>query len=129
MSSRGRLTKTPAQYLATRDSRREFSYEAMLASGRTSWGVGDRVRVYRTRAGAGAVVAESRDADAEHADRRDYDVDHYSRLLRDTFAARLARAFAPADFESVFADPDQLSLFTPLISTIHSVLTTVHRET
>ena len=129
VSSRVRLTKTPAQYLATRDSRREFSYEAMLASGRTSWGVGDRVRVYRTRAGAGAVVAESRDADAEHADRRDYDVDHYSRLLRDTFAARLARAFAPADFESVFADPDQLSLFTPLISTIHSVLTTVRRET
>ena len=129
VSSRVRLTKTPAQYLDTRDSRREFSYEAMLASGRTSWSVGDRVRVYRTRTGVGDVVAEAGGAIDGRADRRDYDVDHYSRLLRDTFAARLARAFAPADFESVFADPDQLSLFTPLISTIRCVLTTVRRET
>ena len=48
---------------------------------------------------------------------------HYSRLLLETFAARLARAFAPGDFAVVFADPDQLSLFTPPIESIHSILT------
>ena len=128
VSSRVRLTKTPAQYLNTRDSRRELSYEAMLASGRTAWSIGDRVRVYRTRTGAG-IAAEAGDPGEARTDCRDYDVAHYSRLLRDTFAARLARAFAPGDFAFVFADPDQLSLFTPLITTIHSVLTAVQRET
>jgi hypothetical protein len=44
---------------------------------------------------------------------RDYDVEHYVRQLRETFAARLVRAFAPDDFEALFADPDQPSLFTP----------------
>nr|MBA2543953.1 ribonuclease H-like domain-containing protein [Deltaproteobacteria bacterium] len=34
VSSRVRLTKTPAEYLATRESRRELAYEAMLAAGR-----------------------------------------------------------------------------------------------
>lgn len=44
-------------------------------------------------------------------------------LLRDTFAARLARAFAPGDYVVVFADRDQPSLFMPPIATIHSVVT------
>src|SRR5206468_1336573 len=35
VSSRVRLTKTPADYLATRETRRELPYEAMLAAGRT----------------------------------------------------------------------------------------------
>jgi DNA polymerase, archaea type len=122
VSSRVRMTKTPAHYLETRDSRREFSYEAMLASGRTTWSVGDKVRVYRTKTGSGGVVAESDDASTEDTDRRDYDVDHYSRLLRDTFAARLARAFTPGDFTAMFADPDQFSLFSPDIPSIRSVL-------
>ena len=119
VSSRVRLTKTPSQYMESRDSRRELSYEALLASGRTSWSLGDRVRVYRTRTGSG-VVPEGGDA---NADVRDYDVGHYSRLLLETFAARLARAFTPGDFAVVFADPDQLSLFTPPIDSIHSILT------
>src|SRR5262249_41517603 len=37
VSSRVRLTKTPAEYAETRESRRELAYEAMLASGRTTW--------------------------------------------------------------------------------------------
>jgi DNA polymerase, archaea type len=125
VSSKVRLTKTPAQYLATRDTRRELPYEAMLASGRTSWSVGDRIRVYRTRSGPGGVIEESEDESVaiEIADRRDYDVDHYARLLRQTFAARLARAFTPAGFEALLADPDQMSLFTPPIATILPVLT------
>ena len=114
VSSRVRLTKSPERYLAARDSRRELSYEAMLASGRSSWSVGDRVRVYRTKSGAGVIE--------EDADRRDYDVDHYARVLRESFAVRLARAFTPDGYETVFGDPDQLSLFTPPFATINTVL-------
>jgi DNA polymerase I len=110
-----RLTKSPEQYRKTRDSRRELPYEAMLANGRTSWTVGDRIRVYRTRSGSGGLV--------EDADPRDYDGDHYARVLRETFAERLARAFTPEDYEAVFADPDQMSLFAPLVAGIHTVLT------
>ena len=49
--------------------RRELPYEAMLASGKTEWSAGDRVRVYRTTAGSGRVVSEpddeSGDADVD----------------------------------------------------------------
>ena len=124
VSSKVRLTKTPAEYLETREVRRELAYEAMLASGRTSWRAGDRVRIYRTHSGAGGVIEESEDeiVAAESAQARDYDVDYYARLLRETFAARLARAFTPSDYEALFADPDQMSLFTPPIATITTVL-------
>ncbi|MDQ6634498.1 MAG: DNA polymerase II, partial [Gemmatimonadota bacterium] len=124
VSSRVRLTKTPEQYLAVRDKRRELSYEAMLASGRSAWRIGERVRVYRTGSGSGGVVPDAEDSGAEAADRRDYDVEHYVRVLHDNFAARLARAFTLADFDAVFADPEQLSLFTPSLGTIRTVLTT-----
>src|ERR1700730_8492429 len=79
----------------------ELPYEAMLASGRTSWGVGDRIRVYRTKSGSGGVIQESEDETVatETTNGRDYDVDHYARLLRETFAARLTRAFTLADCE------------------------------
>jgi len=124
VSSRVRLTKTPARYIETRDSRRELPYEAMLASGRTSWSIGDRVRVYRKKGGSGGMVEEGGEEAVviEGADRRDYDVDHYARLLRDTFAARLARAFTPEDYPAIFADPDQLSLFTPPVATMRTIL-------
>jgi DNA polymerase I len=122
VSSRVRMTKTPEEYLEVRESRRELQYEAMLASGRTTWSVGDKVRVYRTRAGGGGVVQEAGDAAADAIDRRDYDIDYYSRILRDTYASRLAKAFTPGDFAALFADPDQFSLFTPPIGSIRSVL-------
>jgi DNA polymerase, archaea type len=115
VSSRVRLTKIPAEYRGTRESRRELAYEAMLASGRTQWSVGDRVRVYRTRSG-GAVI------DEEGGDRRDYDVNHYARVLRETFAARLERAFSAADYEAVFGDPEQMTLFGPELETVRTVL-------
>jgi DNA polymerase elongation subunit (family B) len=125
VSSRVRLTKSPAKYAETRESRREFAYEALLASGRTSWRVGERVRVYRTHSGGGAVVASAEeDASGRDADPRDYDVDHYARVLRDTYAARLARALTPTDFAAVFADPDQLSLFAPSTAAMRPILDT-----
>ena len=118
VSSSVRLTKTPEQYLERRECRRELAYEALLASGRTSWSIGDRVRVYRTASGGGGMV----DDVPGSSDRRDYDVYHYARVLRETFAVRLERAFAPPDYEAVFGNPDQLSLFAPPVETISTVL-------
>jgi DNA polymerase elongation subunit (family B) len=124
VSSRVRLSRTPAEYLATRDSRRELAYEALLAAGRRSWMAGDRVRVYRTQAGSGALVAEpGRDPVTSGPDPRDYDVDYYGHVLRESFGARLARALAPEDFAAVFADPEQPSLFAPSFATMVTVLT------
>jgi DNA polymerase elongation subunit (family B) len=124
VSSRVRLTKTPARYAETRAARRELAYEALLASGRTRWRAGERVRVYRTQGGAGAVVAgDGEGGDDGRGDPRDYDVEHYARVLRDNFAVRLARALAPADFAAVFAGADQLSLFEPPTAAMRPVLT------
>lgn len=122
MSSRVRLTKTPARYLASRDRRRELPYEALLMSGRTEWRVGERIRVYRKQNGeAGLVGLDDDDADAA----RDYDVDHYVRQLRDTYATRLARAFRPDDFNELVSDPDQLSLLPPSYGTMKPILSRV----
>jgi DNA polymerase elongation subunit (family B) len=125
VSSRVRLSRTPAQYLALRDSRRELTYEAMIASGRTAWSAGERVRVYRTETGCGAVLPDPDDDGfvPGSGDRRDYDVDHYVRVLGETFAVRLERAFTPGDYAAVFADPDQPSLFPPSLAAIRTVLT------
>jgi DNA polymerase, archaea type len=125
VSSTVRLTRSPAEYLGSRDRRRDAAYEAMLTGGQRSWRVGDRVRVYRTMAGALAVVGsrEEEDAGAEADDRRDYDVDYYLGQLRRTYAARLARAFTPEDFGTVFADPGQPSLFGEPLADAHPILT------
>jgi DNA polymerase elongation subunit (family B) len=129
VTSRVRLTKTPAQYFSTRTSRQELAYEAVLASGRTSWSVGEHVRVYRTQRGGGRVVEDDNDADdVPGTDPRDYDVEHYVRVLRDNFASRLARAFAPDDYAAVFADPDQLTLFAPSLAGVRPILTRITDE-
>ncbi|MCA9679007.1 MAG: DNA polymerase II, partial [Myxococcales bacterium] len=128
VASRVRLSKTPAEYQATRDGRREAPYEAMLAAGRHRWDAGARIRIYRTVGGAAAVAPDPDDERAELpavADPRDYDVDHYVRVLRGAFAVRLARAFTPDDFATVFGDPDQLSLFATPLASIRPVLTIV----
>jgi hypothetical protein len=70
---------------------------------------------------AGHPVAPSSD-DLPDADPRDYDIDYYVRLLRTTYAERLARAFDREDFATVFADPDQLSLFATPLESIQPVL-------
>ncbi|MEO6529107.1 MAG: ribonuclease H-like domain-containing protein [Gemmatimonadaceae bacterium] len=122
VSSRVRLTKTPAQYEESMTKRRELAYEAVLASGRTRWSVGERVRVYRRENGDGG-LATSSDEDTPIPDLRDYDAEHYARVLRTTYAERLATALSPEDFEEVFADPDQFSLFAPSIGAIRTRLT------
>jgi DNA polymerase elongation subunit (family B) len=121
VSSRVRLTKSPEEYLETRESRRELPYEAMLATNRPAWSVGDRVRVYRARHGVGRIVADAGEP-GEGEDPRDYDVEWYVRLLRETFASRMVRAFTADDFASVFPNPDQLSLFASDIRTVRAIL-------
>jgi DNA polymerase, archaea type len=168
VTARVRLTKRPDQYLATRDSRRELSYEAVLASGRTTWTAGERVRIYRGTRGRACLWREPDDADADDAaataaddadddadltepaapiaaagavappadprdaageldarDPRDYDVEHYLRVLRDTYAARLVRALTPEDFAAIFADPDQPSLFARPLRDARPILTPI----
>jgi hypothetical protein len=71
---------------------------------------------------------ESEGGANEAADARDYDVDHYVRALRESFASRLARAFTPADFEAIFADPEQPSLFPLSPRTMHTCLTSHYRS-
>jgi len=131
VSTEVRLTKTPDQYAATREQRRELAYEALLSSGRQTWGSGERVRVYRALGGRAALLAlDSADADEpgsgavdRSASPHDYDAEYYVRLLHDTFAARLARALEPEVFAEVFADPRQLGLFTRSLAQAQPILT------
>jgi DNA polymerase, archaea type len=127
VSAEVRLTKTPAQYLSTRERRRELPYEALLGAGRSSWNAGERVRVYRAQGGRAALLpASGRDEATRDQAPRDYDVDYYLRQLGETFAARLARALDPETFAAVFADPEQLSLFDVPLARARPVLTVLH---
>jgi DNA polymerase elongation subunit (family B) len=130
VSSRVRLTKTPERYLASREERRELAYEALLAGGRTSWAVGERVRAYRTESGGAGLAEEGEDGERadSQADPRDYDVEHYVRILREQFAGRLARALTPEVFAAVVADPDQPSLFDASLAGAVPVLTRIGGE-
>ena len=127
VSSRVRLTKTPERYLAGRERRRELTYEALLAAGRTTWSIGERIRVYRTASGGAGLVGDGEDGartDAA-ADPRDYDVEHYVRVLRDIFGERLARALRPEHLLAIVADPSQPSLFDDELATATTILTDV----
>ena len=126
VSSRVRLTKTPAQYLESRESRREHSYEAMLAAGRRAWRRGERIRMFRTREGSAGLVTDRAATPGEPNDPRQYDVEHYVRVLRDSFASRLVRALAPADYAALFADPAQGALFPPAFADMRPVLREEH---
>jgi DNA polymerase elongation subunit (family B) len=126
VTARVRLTKSAAQYQATRGHRRELPYEAALASGRTEWAPGERVRVYRAAGGRAGLLPEPEGDDpAEEgaADPRDYDAEYYVRVLRVTFASRLVRALLPADFAEVVADPEQPSLFAATLKEARPILT------
>jgi DNA polymerase elongation subunit (family B) len=128
VSTRVRLTKTPAEYLSTRAQRRELSYEALLNHGHADWTPGERIRVYRIAKGRAGLLV---DPDApplpgalpRDPDPRDYDVDYYLRLLRETYAARLVRGLSPDDFAAICADPEQPSLFERSLSKARPTLT------
>jgi DNA polymerase, archaea type len=126
LASQLRLTKSPQAYLAARSSRRETAYEALLHSGRDQWKVGEQIKVYRATGGRAALLPEPSESSPLQAGQidppRDYDVAYYVRLLRETFAARLARAFTPDDFATLTSDPEQPSLFAPPITSIQPCL-------
>ncbi|MEQ1832597.1 MAG: ribonuclease H-like domain-containing protein [Candidatus Eisenbacteria bacterium] len=122
VSSRVRLTKSAAQYAATRSERREHAYEALLAAGRRDWRRGERVRVYRAGDGSAGLVHERPPGSGGPPDERRYDVEHYLRVLKGQYAARLARAFEPHDAAALFADPGQESLFPVAFEHMRAVL-------
>jgi len=140
MGSRVRLSKSPEVYLASRASRPESQYEALLGAGRTRWYPGERVRFYRTRnksyvwlpdetlepsfrgewedeavpatnGSAGPPKDQGMIVGEAVANRRDYDVEHYLNVLVSSYASRLRKAFAPHDFEQLFRLDAQTGLF------------------
>jgi len=121
VAARVRLRKSPDAYAQTRSTRRDFAYEAMWQHSNGRWNVGDRVRVYRAADGSGRVLDEVDGEVWVEQDPRAYDIPYYVALLRRTFAARLARAFQSADFDVVFADTEQLPLFTPVLESIRPI--------
>jgi DNA polymerase elongation subunit (family B) len=125
MTALVRLSKSRGEYDAVREKRREAAYEAMLNAGRERWEHGERVRVYRAAGGTPALWQEPETPNAP--DQRDYDVPHYLRLLRETFAARLAKAFAPDDFAALFGDTERPSLFAPPVESVRALLTEVEK--
>ena len=55
---------------------------------------------------------------AQMAERRDYEVEHYLRVLVTSYAARLRKAFEPDDFEQLFRPDGQAGLFDRPVETI-----------
>jgi DNA polymerase, archaea type len=128
-----RLSKKPEVYHASRQSHLEPAYEALIKAGRTQWHPGERVRFYRSTKGYIWLPDETEEtatnndwqtntkedqssrtmltSSKELANRRDYDIEYYTRLLTTSYAARLRKAFAPAAFDQLFRSHTQLSLF------------------
>src|SRR6266571_2764914 len=136
VATRMRLSKDSTTYLASRAKHTEAQYEALLAAGRTQWRAGERVRFYRAPQGIpiwlpdeaddAAPIADEEDADEVEAneetllsapstapltDRRDYDSEHYLRILRDSYAERLRVVFEAEDFSQLFRLDGQQGLF------------------
>jgi DNA polymerase, archaea type len=103
-----RLTKTPQEYAESK--RKESIYEAMLASNRTHWREGERVKIYKTQQGQWLVF------DHEQEKQPDYDAAHYVKVLADSYAERLKKAFTPEDFETLFRLKQEGLFDAPLAS-------------
>lgn len=91
------LTKTPQAYRAAK--RREEAYEVLLAAGRTTWRVGERVRYYQAVGGKKKLLEDYAD---------DYDPEPYVKKLRTTYAQRLANALGEEALRTLFADPQEV---------------------
>lgn len=114
VATRQRLTKTPEAYLASRTGHREAAYEALLGAGRRRWAPGELVRHYRARGGQSVWLPDEEDgvgAVAGREEARDYDVEHYLRVLVESYASRLRKAFRVEDFGRIFEQERQGGLF------------------
>lgn len=144
VAARVRLSKSPDGYESTRAKHSEQAYEALLAAGRTKWAPGERVRFYRAMGGVAIWLPDeseeiSFDEGEEKQDgrrpralpalsyadevkkRRDYDVEHYLRVLVTSYASRLRKAYASEDFEQLFRLEEQLGLFDRPIEHIQPI--------
>jgi DNA polymerase I len=144
VATRMRLSKDSTTYLASRAKHTEAQYEAFLAAGRKQWRAGERVRFYRSQQGVPVWLPDEADdaspiADEEEADeveeseeslfsvasptqltdRRDYDCEHYVRVLRDSYAERLLVVFEAEDFSQLFRLDGQQGLFDRPIAQMH----------
>ena len=137
VAARVRLSKTPEAYQTARSEHSEQAYEALLAAGRTTWAPGERVRFYRSPSRLSVWVPDESEeiisGDAQEAEakedgrtpdqtfpslhpddvkgRRDYDVEHYLKVLVTSYASRLRKAYTTEDFEQLFRIDEQLGLF------------------
>lgn len=121
MASRMRLSKTPETYAASRSSRQEAPYEALIAAGRTRWSPGERIRCYRAQDGRSVWLPDSTEHQSEQDRSKplpEYDIDHYLSVLVGSYASRLRKAFEPEDFEQIFRVDEQISLFDQPIDAI-----------
>jgi hypothetical protein len=81
------------------------------------------VRCYKAR-GGGYVWLPDEEGEGQRAsaarpdDATDYDVQHYVEALVTSYAGRLKKAFAPADFDQLFRADAQLGLFDTPVSEI-----------
>ncbi|HJT57017.1 MAG TPA: DNA polymerase domain-containing protein [Ktedonobacteraceae bacterium] len=147
LAARVRLSKSPETYQVSRAGHMEQAYEALLAANRSKWTPGERVRFYRASGGASVWIPDESEAisfeEADppeggartneannsfvpvHADaikdRRDYDVEHYLRVLVTSYASRLRKAYAAEDFAQLFRSDEQLSLFDSPIEQISPI--------
>jgi DNA polymerase elongation subunit (family B) len=138
VATRMRLSKDSKTYLAKRAKHTEAQYEALLVAGRKQWRAGERVRFYRASRGKSIWLPDEADDaspisdEEEHedeveaseqslfpaastapplTDRRDYDSEHYLRILRDSYAERIRVVFAAEDFSQLFRLDGQQGLF------------------
>ncbi len=147
VAARVRLSKTPEVYQTARSEHSEQAYEALLAAGRTTWTPGERVRFYRSLSSLSVwvpdeseeiIIGDAQEAGAKedgrkpgqafpslHLDdvkgRRDYDVEHYLRVLVTSYASRLRKAFTAEDFEQLFRMDEQLGLFDRPVEQIQPI--------
>ncbi|MBE3560381.1 MAG: ribonuclease H-like domain-containing protein [Ktedonobacteraceae bacterium] len=157
LAARVRLSKTPEAYFASRTSHTEPAYEALIQTGRRHWFPGERVRFYRARGKKyvwlpdetdetslhnnweSARTSSEQDGQAEQAtvrqavaldgaSRPDYDVEHYVQVLISSYAARLRKAFAPADFARLFRSDNQPGLFDEPVEHIEPLWIRCHSD-
>lgn len=147
VAARVRLSKSPEGYQSSRAKHSEQAYEAILAAGRRKWAPGERVRFYRAQGGASIWLPDESEeisfGEAEHTEgredghkpnkqlasgssddvenRRDYDIEHYLRVLVTSYASRLRKAYTYEDFEQLFRIEEQLGLFDRPIEHIQPI--------
>ncbi|MDP9349989.1 MAG: ribonuclease H-like domain-containing protein [Chloroflexota bacterium] len=89
------LTKSEEDYRSA--GKKEEQYE-VLVTARRGWSPGDRVRYYQAARGRKGYKK------LYEPGATDYDAEYYVKKLRDTYAARLAKAVAPEDLNSLFGE-------------------------